>query len=98
MKNLYFLILFLTLLTGCKYGSYKEASDACKKWVEKGDKYSIRGYYGGLQRKDIRDCLNEDITKQILGIEYPIEVGNYQYYDQPKRNRSDSKVKKRFQY
>ena len=98
MKNLYFLILFLTLLTGCKYGSYKEASDACKKWVEKGDKYSITLYGDREIEKDIRECLDEDITKQILGVAYPIEIRHYGYGYQPERNRLDSKVKKRFQY
>ena len=95
MKKFYFLILILTLLTGCKYGSYKEASDACNKWVEKGEKYKITSSWG-TYTEDIRECLNEDVTKQILGVEYPITPGFYE--NSPRKNRSDSKVKKRFQY
>ena len=96
MKKFYFLFVILTLLSGCKYGSYKQASDACKKWEKKGDKYSIKNVYGNILEFEIRDCLREDITKQILGVEYPITPGFYE--NAPRENRSDSKVKKRFQY
>ena len=97
MKNFYFFTLILLLLTGCKYGSYKEASDACKKWVEKGDKYSYKNYYGNIIENEIRDCLPEEVTEQILGIEYPNITSRF-YENAPTRNRSISKVKKRFQY
>ena len=98
MKKFYFLILILTLLTSCKYASYKEALDACEEWEEKGGKYSIKNYQGYKIELEIRDCFKEDITKQILGVAYPIEVRVYPYGYPPERNRSDSKVKKRFQY
>ena len=96
MKKFYFLILILTLLTGCKYASLKEASDACKEWEEKGGKYSIKNYQGYKIELEIRDCFKEDITKQILGVEY---AEKSQFYENaPSRGYSAAKVKKRFKY
>ena len=96
MKIFYFLIPILILLTGCKYGSYKEASDACEEWAEKGGKYSIKNYLGYIIELEIRDCLREDVTKKILGVEYAMESRFYE--NPPSRSVSDSKVKKRFKY
>ena len=96
MKKFYFLILILTLLTGCKYGSLKEASDACEEWEEEGGKYSIENYQGYEIELEIRDCFREDVTRQILGVEY---AEKSQFYENPpSRSRSSAKVKKRFKY
>ena len=82
------------LLSGCKYGSYKEASDACKEWVKKGSKYYE---YSGSSKKyyrDMRDCIKEEETKKVLGLEYiNIDPGmNY------KIKNYEREVKKRFKY
>ena len=96
MKKFYFLILILTLLTGCKYASMKEASDACEEWEEKGGKYSIKNYQGYKIELEVRNCLKEDATRQILGVEYA-EKSKF-YENSPSRSYSDAKVKKRFKY
>ena len=89
----------MILLTSCKYGSLKQAFDACKEWSEKGDKYSI-SYSSGSYEMNIRECTREDETKQFLGLEHTnIEPKLYGRYENlPSRDTKDAKVKKRFKY
>ena len=91
-------------LTGCKYGSYKQAFDACKEWEDKGGKYTIYNFRGDSQeyKRDLRKCRNEKETDQVLGLELKnIKVKSYsdiEYYNISKENRNETEVKKRFKY
>ena len=100
MKSFYFLSFILLLLTGCKYGSYKEAFDACKAWKQKGGEYSYPGYER-RRSYDIRSCRNEKITKRILGVEYTNVKAKYYSSDPfkfiPNTSR-ETTVIKRFKY
>ncbi len=82
------------LLSGCKYGSYKEALDACKEWVKEGPKYYKYYGYGNGPKMDMRSCRKEEETKKVLGLEY-ININ-------PGMNATignkESEVKKRFKY
>lgn len=76
------IVLAVAALSGCKYGSYHEARNACDKWLKEGGKYTVRFVEVEYSWKDftqrevpreekenIRNCKQEEITKQILGFE-----------------------------
>ena len=96
MKRL-LLPLLLLLLSGCKYGSYREAREACDEWMKKAKSETIEipftnppgfnfNFPGGYkQQRFSRYCDNELRTKKVLGIENDRKIN--------KEN-----VKKRFAY
>jgi len=57
MKNLLFLLLFL-LLSGCKYGSQKEAMSTCRSEYERKEDY----------KEYFRQCKNEPSSRTVLGL------------------------------
>ena len=87
MKRLLLTPLLLTLLlASCsykkKFNSFREASDACKEWAEKGDFYIVKTAFKTLEEYGktkvyrslryevpLRSCEEEMQTKQVLGIE-----------------------------
>ena len=95
MKRLLLPLLLLSL-SGCKYGSYREAREACDEWMKKAKSETIEipftnvpGYQyfpGGYKKQRFsRYCDNELRTKKVLGIENDRKIN--------KEN-----VKKRFAY
>ena len=66
------LLLPLLFIAGCgKYGSYAEADKACVMWrLEKGSFETANSVHSKAFIYDIRECLNEGVTSQILGYEY----------------------------
>ena len=72
MKKL-LLLLPLLLIAGCgKYGSQMEADSACDSWrSEKGSFETANSVHSKAFPYDIRMCINEGVTSQILGMEYP---------------------------
>ena len=71
MKKL-LLLLPLLLVGGCgKYGSYAEANSACNSWkFERGSVDIASSVHSKAKTIPIRLCMNEDVTRQILGYEY----------------------------
>jgi len=59
---------FLVLLTGCQYGSFREAVEACKVWMDKGGNYKK-----GLYETNRRYCTDEAVTQKILGIDKKLD-------------------------
>ena len=109
LKN-FLIFIIITLLTPLqveanifgKYNSFYQASEACKKWKDKGIKYSILklDYQGGYKKdyeSNIRICRNEATTKQILGLE-EIGVKNGKSYKREEIRSFMKKVKKNFRY
>ena len=93
MKRL-LLPLLLLLLSGCKYGSEREALEACDEWMTKVKSEilempftGVPGYHPDDYKKQrfSRYCDNERRTKKVLGIENDRKIN--------KEN-----VKKRFAY
>ncbi|MBO8232223.1 hypothetical protein CU311_06000 [Prochlorococcus marinus str. MU1402] len=95
MKRFYLLPLSLIMLTGCKYGSYYEAKEACNEWSNKVPNYAI-----GNSSFKFRYCRKEEETSQVLGFEYiNIKPIIYKYSDFYKiKDPSATKIKKRFKY
>ena len=85
------------MLTGCKYGSYYEAKEACDEWSNKFPDITVTGLLNGY---DYRYCRQEKETNQLLGFErINIEPKNYKYSDWEKiEDRFEAKIKKRFKY
>ena len=110
LKN-FFILIVITLLTPIqveanifgKYKSFYQASEACKKWKEKGIKYwkLTLDYQNGVYKKDYesnnRSCRTEATTKQILGLE-EIEVKSGKSYKWEEISSFTKKVKKNFRY
>ena len=70
MKRL-LLLLPLLLLTGCRYGSMREARAACNSWASKSG-YIWKGFDpSGFASSPIRDCEHEKVTRQVLGYDIP---------------------------
>ena len=72
MKRL-LLLLPLLFIAGCgKYGSYVEADSACNSWrFQKGSVDIANSVHSKAKTIPIRVCVNEVVTSQILGYEYP---------------------------
>ena len=110
LKN-FFILIVITLLTPTqveanifgKYNSLYQASEACKKWKDKGIKYSILKLdyqYGGYKKdyeSNNRSCRHEATTKQILGFE-EIEVKSGKSYKREEKRSFTKKLKKNFRY
>lgn len=83
LRSPWFLIAVLLAISGCNsYGSRLEARNACQKWASKGgsyvEHYSERDYSFATkkyeekrveEKKQLRRCLTEDRTDQLLGLE-----------------------------
>ena len=95
-----------------KYGSYREAQEACFEWKNKKGKFKVwpSKYY---TRKTIpweiyiRKCLDEEQTRQFLGLEYPNlkalqssswASGAYEYDAYMYKILGSEVIKKRFKY
>ena len=90
-----------------KYGSYREAQEACFEWKNKKGKFKywfkdVHNMWGGdrISERDIRKCDYEEQTRQFLGLEYPnINVNDFPYEDDEYTKIIGSEViKKRFKY
>ena len=100
MKRLLIAPLLLTLLvascsTKKKYNSYREANDACEKWVLEGGSY-YKVYEEGSKLYPftnekisipavtysitIRSCQDEDKSNQVLGLKALNVEENKEYY------------------
>ena len=108
----FFILIIISLLTPLqveanifgKYNSFYQASEACKKWKDKGIKYSKLEYnyqYGEYIKADYeynnRICKNEPATKQILGLE-EFEAKSGKSYKLEEIRSFTKKVKKNFRY
>ena len=87
-----------------KYGSFREAKEACRKWVRKKGivLYTFTNIQGKLVSidKPLRRCIDEEKTTQILGLEFVNIKDTYYKEEEWKsiKNRHVEKVKKRFKY
>ena len=87
-----------------KYGSFREAKGACRKWVRKKGivLYTFTNIQGKLVSidKPLRRCIDEEKTTQILGLEFVNIKDTYYKEEEWKsiKNRHVEKVKKRFKY
>ena len=86
-----------------KYGSYREAKEACNVWSIRGGK----AYFESIGRTgfrdletDIRRCVKEEETNQLLGLEkINIKSLNYTWKEWGEiENPYYEKVRKRFKY
>ena len=92
-----------------KYNSRYEATEACQKWADKGNKfylwvknyYSTGGeFYKGRERNS-RSCEGQSSTSQILGLELKWIKDNKTYYANDYNQilfKEGKKVVKRFKY
>ena len=83
-----------------KYGSYREAKEACNELSIKGGKSFHMNRIDVEFEYDIRSCENEKETNQILGVEYiNLKPVNYTWREWDEiENPYKEKVKKRFKY
>ena len=101
MRSLLLLPLLL-LLAGCgRYGSSKEAKDACWKWAELGGVYKVDyGFRSSYPYRDypVRRCTMEKETRQWLGVVAPHAEGEVVNYRDHKGRLDSTTVKKRFPF
>ena len=89
-------VFLAVLVTGCSYGSYYEASEACREWSDNGKPYKRTNKWNkNIDKANSRYCRDEDRTNQILGFER-VGIKRGRTYDSSKL--LDSKVTKRFRY
>ena len=87
-----------------KYNSFYQASEACKKWKDKGIRYIMlqNDYlYGGYKeiQYNSRSCKGEATTKQILGLEeIGVKDGESYTWEEFQSKSFPEKVKKNFRY
>tara|TARA_Y100001968_G_C19097412_1_gene590834 strand:+ start:281 stop:580 length:300 start_codon:yes stop_codon:yes gene_type:complete len=76
MRRLPIALLLLMTLSSCSFPSRQQARDSCEQWAEKGGSYQWfnktpvyepREPY--WESRDRRECTDEQITNQFLGIE-----------------------------
>ena len=87
-----------------KYGSYREAKEACNEWSIKGGEAFHQSTPTRFQEynleTDIRTCVKEEETNQLLGLEkINIKSRNYNWGEWVDiENPYNKKIKKRFKY
>ena len=88
-----------------KYGSFKEAEKACDEWVKKKEWVTTEVYDEALGESGsvnhvlpFRECIHEEITREILGFEFVNLNKIYSYEKWISINPYKKKVRKRFEY